>query len=104
MWKRAFYTTEMSLKHNGIVSIFQKGLTHDFIKNLKVVSISLKKTYTWCLIIFLKKEKRFLDYKNVNLKLCEKPIFPKGVPRDFPQKLDISSQSHFVWKLPKNNV
>ena len=35
----------------------------------------------------------FLDYKNENVKMS---IFSKGLPHDFCQKLDISSESHFL--------
>ena len=38
--KKGFYTTKMSLKHNGIESIFQKRLTHDFHQKFKSSSES----------------------------------------------------------------
>ena len=69
-----------------------------FIKNLKVL-LSLnffEKDLYMTFNYILDEKKSFLDYKNVNLKLCENAHFPKGVPHDFRQKLDISSQSHFV--------
>ena len=52
----------------------------------------------------LKGKKGFLDYKNVNLTVWKCPFFSTGLPHDFRQKLDISSESHFLWKRPKHNV
>ena len=31
-------------------------------------------------------------------------IFPKGVTHDFPQKFENSSQSHFLWERPRDDV
>ena len=47
-------------------------------------------------------KKGFLDYKNVKMWKC--PFFSKGLPHDFCQKLDISSESHFLWKRPRRDV
>ena len=86
---------------NGIFT--QSKNLHDMVKNSKFLLSLLffEKGLDMYFYDVVYKKEGFLECKNVILTESKNLHFSKGLTHDFGQKLEISFESVFLWKMPR---